>query len=80
MFNKSLAALAAASLAVAPVMAQAQSVPSAAAAPSIEQVEGSEAFGRGGIVLPVIAAVAVVLAILALTNTWPFDDKKPVSP
>ena len=28
---------------------------------------------RGGIV-PIIAGVAIILAILALTDTWPFDD------
>jgi len=68
MLKKILATAAALSLATNPVLAQSTSAP----APTEESVEGSEM--RGGRMLPLIAAVAIILAILALTDTWPFDD------
>ena len=74
MLKKTLVAAAAFSLAASPVLAQSQA---AAPAPSIEEVEGSEMRGRGKI-LPFLAVAAIILAILALTDTWPFDD--PDSP
>lgn len=38
--------------------------------------EGDEAseLRRRGLILPAIAAAAIILAILALTDTWPFDN------
>ena len=74
MLKKTLVAAAAFSLAASPVLAQSQ-MP--APAPVSEEVEGSEMRGRGKI-LPFIAVAAIILAILALTDTWPFDD--PDSP
>ena len=76
MFNKALAAVAALSLTASPVLAQSQATVSAPA-PAEETVEGSEM--RGGFILPGIAIVAIIIAILALTDTWPFDDE-PESP
>ena len=76
MLKKTLMAAAAFSLAAAPVMAQAQTQP-APVQPAEESVEGSELRGRGTL-LPLIAVVALILAILALTDTWPFDE--PDSP
>lgn len=78
MIRKSIAALAAATLVAAPVAAQTAPV---YAAPATETVQGEEAFGRSGAILPLIGVVALILAVLALTDTWPFDgDKTPVSP
>ena len=34
---------------------------------------------RGGFIIPTVAIVGLVLLILALTDTWPFDDE-PISP
>ena len=75
MLKKTLMAAAAFSLAASPVLAQAQTAP---IQPAQEEVEGSELRGRGTI-LPLLAVAAIILAILALTNTWPFDDE-PESP
>jgi hypothetical protein len=69
-------AAAAFSLAAGPVMAQSQAAP---VQPANENVDGSELRGRG-VLLPAIVVVAIVLAILALTDTWPFNDEKPKSP
>lgn len=74
MLKKTLLAAAAFSLAASPVLAQSQAAP---VEPADESVEGSE-LRRGGILLP-LAVVAVILAILALTDTWPFDED-PQSP
>ena len=73
MFKKSLAAAAAFSLAATPVLAQSQ----APIQPESEQVEGSQI--RGGFLLPMAIIVAIILGILALTDTWPFDED-PHSP
>lgn len=74
-FKGLIAATAAMALATTPVLAQA----SAAPAPATEQVdEGSEMFGRGGFIIPLIAVVAVVLGILAATSDD--DDDLPTSP
>ena len=73
MLKKTLMAAAAFSLAAGPALAQSQSAP---VEPASEQVEGSEF--RGGVILPAIAIAALILAILALTDTWPFDE--PESP
>lgn len=75
MLKKTLMAAAAFSLAASPVMAQSQAAP---VVPAEESVEGSELRGRG-VLLPGIAIVAIILAILALTDTWPFDGE-PESP
>lgn len=75
MLKKILVAAAALSLAAGPVLAQARAAP---IQPAQEEVEGSELRGRGTI-LPLLAVTAIILAILALTNTWPFDDE-PESP
>ena len=74
MLKKTLFAAAAFSLAASPVLAQSQGAP---VQPAEENVEGSE-LRRGGILVP-LAIVAVILAILALTDTWPFDED-PQSP
>ena len=73
MLKKTLAAAAALSMAVTPVLAQSAPAPE----PATEQVEGSEM--RGGVILPAIVVAAIILAILALTDTWPFDDEEPVT-
>ena len=67
-----LAAAGALSLAVAPVAAQAQAAASAAITPATEEVEGSEI--RGGFILPLIAIIAIILAILHFTG-----DDDPIS-
>ena len=74
MLKKTLVAAAAFSLVASPVLAQARTAP---IQPAQEEVEGSELRGRGTI-LPLLAVVAIILAILALTDTWPFDE--PESP
>jgi hypothetical protein len=71
MLKKSIAAMTALSLVASPVLAQ-SSAGLSAPAPATESVEGSEL--RGGRILPAIAAVAIILVILALTDTWPFGD------
>lgn len=82
LFSKKIAAIAAASLLTASSAAVAQSAQplSLANSPTIERSgadvgEGSE-LRRGGIILPIVV-VAIVLAILALTDTWPFDEDDP---
>lgn len=72
MFKKTLAAAAALSLAATPVLAQ-----SRAPEPASEQVEGSEI--RGGVILPTLVLIALILAVLKATDTWPFDED-PQSP
>ncbi len=77
MLNKALVSVAALSLAASPVLAQAgasRAVPE----PAAEAGEGNELF-RGGIIIPTLAVLAVILIILAATETWPFDDE-PASP
>ncbi len=72
-FKGLIAATAAIALATTPALAQA----SAAPAPAAETVEeGSEL--RGGIIVPLIAVIAVILGILALTSDD--DDDLPTSP
>ena len=75
MLKKTLVAAAAFSLAASPVLAQSQTAP---VQPAEENVEGSELRGRG-VLLPGLALVALILAVLALTDTWPFDED-PQSP
>jgi hypothetical protein len=83
MLKKALATAAAMSLLTSPVLAQSRPLPQTGASvvapePAAESAEGSELL-RGGYILPLLGLAAVILAILALTNTWPFDDK-PTSP
>jgi hypothetical protein len=66
------AAAVAASLVAAPTVAAAQS---AAPAPATESVQGNSEI-RGGFILPLAAIVALVIAVLLLTN----NDEDPVSP
>ncbi|HEX8364725.1 MAG TPA: hypothetical protein VF603_05510 [Allosphingosinicella sp.] len=73
MLKKTIAAAAAFSLAATPVLAQSQ----APIEPASEQVEGSEI--RGGVILPTLAVIALILAILKATDSWPFDED-PQSP
>ncbi len=78
MLKKALVSVAALSLAASPVLAQAgasRAVPE----PAAEAGEGNELF-RGGIIIPTLAVLAVILIILAATETWPFDDDEPASP
>jgi hypothetical protein len=72
-FKKFMTAASAIAMVVAPTMASAQSAP--AVAPATETVEGSEL--RGGFIIPLIALVAIILGILALTRD---GDDQPDSP
>lgn len=70
-----VAAFAALSLAAAPAVAQSRAAAPAAQAqiePVAERVEGSEI--NGGFILPTLAIVAIIVAILLLTR-----DEDPVS-
>ena len=86
MLTRKIAAIAALSLMTASTAAVAQSAQplSVAASPALERTaadldEAGELRGRRGALLPIIAGVVVILAILALTDTWPFGDD-PDSP
>ncbi len=78
--RKSITAfLAAAALtASGPVAAQARSTQPDLPVRSGAQMEDSNEL-RGGYILPATALIGVLLIILALTDTWPFDDE-PASP
>ena len=84
MLTRRIAAIAALALLTTSTAAVAQSAQtlSLAGNPAIERsgadVDEANELRRGGI-LPIIAGIAVILAILALTDTWPFDDD-PKSP
>lgn len=69
---------AAALVASGPVVAQSRAAPADVPTRSGADMEDSNEV-RGGYILPAAAIVAVILVILALTDTWPFDDD-PVSP
>ena len=84
MLSKKLAALAALSLMVGSSAAVAQSAQplSLSNSPAVERAgaESEDASRLEGIgILPIIGVVVVIVAILALTDTWPFDDD-PDSP
>ena len=85
MLSKKLAALAALSLMVGSSAAVAQSAQplSLSNSPAVERA-GAEADGANQLesvgILPIIGVVVVVVAILALTDTWPFDDDDSESP
>ena len=72
--SKFLAAVAAASLAVAPTVATAQSAPVSAPAPASETVQGSEL--SGGWFLPAAIVIAIIVGIILIVNN---DDDSPVS-
>ncbi len=78
--RKSLIAMMAAGALVAsgPVVAQTTVAAANVPARSGAQMEDANE-ARGGFLIPAIAIAGVILLILALTDTWPFDDD-PVSP
>lgn len=83
MFGKSIAALAALSLAVSPAVAQ--SAASSVDRAVVAQQDSNELVGRGAPAgvspwLIGVGVLAAILAILALTDTWPFDEDEVVSP
>ena len=67
------AAAVAASLVAAPTLAAAQTV---APAPASETVQGDSEI-RGGFILPLATIIALIIAVLLLTNS---DDETPASP
>ena len=67
-----LAAVAAASMAAAPVVAQPR--PAAEVAPQSETVEGEQV--RGGFLLPLAIIIAIIIGVILLTK----DEEDPVSP
>jgi hypothetical protein len=67
-----MSAAAALALTVSPTIAMAQKA-AAPVAPATEQVKGSEI--RGGFILPLIGIIAIIIAIILLT-----DNNKPKSP
>ena len=73
-FNSILAAVAASSLAAAPVVAAPKPpVSTTEVAPESESVEGNQI--RGGFLLPLAIIIAIILGVLLLTN----DDEDPIS-
>jgi hypothetical protein len=73
-FNSILAAVAAASMASAPVLAAPKPAPTTEVAPKSETVEGEQI--RGGFLLPLAIIIAIIIGVILLTN----DDEDPVSP
>ncbi|HEX8580329.1 MAG TPA: hypothetical protein VIA98_06115 [Allosphingosinicella sp.] len=73
-FKGLITAATAVALVAAPTMAAAQSVE---VAPATESVDGGNEL-RGGFIIPLIAIVAIILGILAATNSD--DDDLPNSP
>ena len=78
--RKSLVALFAAGALAAsgPVVAQSRAASAELPARSGAEMEDASEL-RGGFIIPTVAIVGVILLILALTDTWPFDDE-PASP
>jgi len=76
-FNSILAAIAAASMAAAPVVAQPKqaAAPATEVAPKSETVEGEQI--RGGFLLPLAIIIAIIIGVLLLTRN---GDEDPVSP
>ena len=75
--NSILAALAAASMAAAPAVAQPRSAAMPATteiAPAGETVDGQQI--RGGYLLPLAIIIAIIIGVLLLTND---DDEDPIS-
>lgn len=79
-FKGLIAATAAIALSATPAIAAAngRAAPGRTAelAPAVESVEGSEL--RGGFIVPLVAIIAVILGILAITGGD--DDGAPVTP
>jgi hypothetical protein len=85
MLKKTIAAFAALSMTATPLLAQASAPATAGIVspePAAETVQGSEL--RRGYLLPLLGLTAAILALLALTDKWPFDGKDkgtlPTSP
>ncbi len=81
-FKKLLTACAAAALVASPLAAQAAaplSVVNSPEARASAQIEGENDLRRGGVLLWVGVAAAILL-ILWATDTWPFDDDDDESP
>ena len=74
--NSILAAIAAASMAAAPVVAAPKpaAAPATEVAPASETVDGEQI--RGGFLLPLAIIIAIILGVLLLTK----DDEEPASP
>jgi len=77
-FKGLIAATAAIALSATPALAQANASAATAVAPATETVEGSEMFGRGGFIIPLLAIVAVALGIWILLDDD--EDDLPASP
>lgn len=78
MLKRAIVAIAALSCMASPVLAQRQTAAQPSVVPAAEDAEGSELQGTG--IFPYLAIAALILVILAATDTWPFDDDEPVSP
>jgi hypothetical protein len=72
--NSILAAIAAASMAAAPVVAAPKPAPTTEVAPQSESVDGEQI--RGGFLLPLAIIIAIIIGVLLLTND---DDEDPIS-
>ena len=79
--RKSFISLLAAGALVAsgPVVAQSRAAAADVPARTGAQMEGESDLRGRGIIIPTVVVVGLILLILALTDTWPFDDD-PVSP
>ena len=75
-----LGLVAAAAVLATPIAAQASraAAPAPAAARAGAPMEDANQV-RGGFILPLIVIIGLVLGILKLTDTWPFEDE-PESP
>lgn len=73
--KKLIAAAAAASLALSPTVAAAQSAP-VEVAPAAELAEGEQI--RGGFILPLAIIIAIIIGVLLLTNDD--DETVPLTP
>jgi heme/copper-type cytochrome/quinol oxidase subunit 2 len=71
-FSYILAAMAAVSMAAAPVVAQPK--PAAEVAPQTETVEGEQI--RRGFLLPLVIIIAIIIGVIFLTK----GDEDPISP
>lgn len=79
--RKGIVALFAAGALVAtgPVVAQTRAADPVPVRTGAQMEEESDLRGRG-IIIPTLAIVGVILLLLALTDTWPFDKDESVSP
>jgi hypothetical protein len=75
LFKTFTAAAIAASLVAAPTIASAQSTAPREVAPASETIQADNEI-RGGFILPLAALVALVLAVILLTDK---DDEDPIS-